>query len=146
MADLPGLAREVLRDSYLADLGVCDAEGPWVAAVTFVHDEKDLSIYWLSQPHARHSLCIEKDGTVAAAITAAWESGKERALQLEGHAERIPEAPAEIVESYALKRGREKLAQMLRTLERGTVWYRLTPKRIELIYNSFFGYDRQRVL
>lgn len=145
MATLRELAKEVLKEGYLATLSTHDAEGPWAAAVTFVGDD-DMNIYWLSQPAARHSQAIEKAGDVAAAITTAWESDSERALQIVGRAERIAEVPAHIVDAYALKRGRERFAQMARTLERGTVWYRLTPTRVELIHGALFGYDRQRVL
>ena len=145
MQDTRALALEVLRDSYLATLGTSDADGPWTAAITFIHDN-EMNIYWLSQPAARHSVAIEKGSAVAVAITAEWESSSERALQMSGRAEQLQSVPDDIQEAYAQKRGRERHEQLMKTLERGTVWYRFTPSRIELIYGKHFGYNRQRVL
>ncbi len=145
MPDTRTLTLEILKDSYLANLATNDAEGPWAAAVTFVSDD-DMNIYWLSQAAARHSQAIEKGNPIAVAITAAWESSSERALQMSGRAEQIADVPEHIVEAYAEKRGRERHEQLQKSLERGTVWYRFTPERIELIYGKYFGYNRQRVL
>lgn len=145
MPDTRSLATEVLRDSYLANLATNDAEGPWAAAVTFIHDA-DMNVYWLSQRVARHSLAITGGSPVAVAITATWESSSERALQMSGRAEQIADVPERIAEAYAEKRGRERHEQLQKSLERGTVWYRFTPDHIELIYGEHFGYNRQRVL
>lgn len=145
MSDTRSLALEILQDSYLANLATNDAQGPWAAAVTFIHDA-DMNIYWLSQRAARHSQAIEKGSPVAVAITATWESSSERALQMSGRAEQIADVPEQIVEAYAQKRGRERHEQLQKSLERGTVWYRFTPEHIELIYGKHFGYNRQRVL
>ncbi|MBI5644534.1 pyridoxamine 5'-phosphate oxidase family protein [Candidatus Kaiserbacteria bacterium] len=146
MADLRALAKEVLDDAFLMTLATQDAEGPWAASVIFVAD-KDFNIYWMSKSDARHSRAIAEGGKVAVAITASWQENKERAIQIEGTAQRIDSISPTIMSALSAKRGKKPEPDTAAfILERGLIWYKLTPTRIELIYNELFDYDRQRVL
>lgn len=146
MSDVRELAQEVMRDAFLATLATNDAEGPWAASVIFVADE-DLSVYWLSKPASRHSRAIEGGALAAAAITASFDVNDERAIQLEGRAERLlSEPPQAVVEALSKKRGKVEPQSPAELLERDLIWYRLVPSRVELIYLKLFDYERKRVL
>ncbi len=143
--DLKQLVREVLEDGYLMSLGTVDEQGVWVSDVIYVFDD-ELSIYWLSRVDARHSEAIEKNPQVAGSITTSKKEDDEAGIQFEGVAEKIDGDLLELARAHRQKRGDalpEREGEILE--ERGQSWYRLTPTRIELIYESLFGKERQRV-
>ena len=144
MVDLLALAHEALSTSYLMSLGVVDAEGPWVADVIFVHDD-ECNVYWMSTSDRRHSIAIESNPNVAAAITVATKPGEpDLGVQMSGVAEVIDSVPREVVLKYFRKRDKPEPAENFVVLE-GHYWYVLRPMQIELIDEARFGYDRQRV-
>lgn len=53
-----------LDDYMVVQIATVGEEGPWVCSVYFVADDK-LNIYWLSEPHVRHSKNIELDPRAA---------------------------------------------------------------------------------
>ena len=138
------LVDEVLNSSYLMSLGVSDEQGLWVADVIFVHDDEG-NIYWMSTDDRRHSMAIEKNPNVAAAVTATMKPGDpDLGLQMSGEAEKIDAVPREVVLRYFRKQNKPEPAQDFVVLERHT-WYVFHPTRIELIHEPLFGYDRQQV-
>lgn len=142
--EIKDLARKVLEDGYLMSLGTVDEGGVWVADVIYIHDE-NFNLYWLSFPHHRHSKAIEGSPKVACAITTSWETGNERALQIEGVAEKIDGPLFEYEKKLASKRGMMIPSVAGRVLEDGHSWYVLKPTKIELIHNKPFGYKKQNV-
>ena len=142
--DLLSLTREALDASYLMSLGVVDTEGPWVADVIFVHDD-ECNVYWMSTVDRRHSIAIESNPNVAAAIAATVRPGDpDLGVQMSGVAETMNSVPREIVLKYFRKQNKPAPAEDFVVLE-GHQWYVLRPTRIELIDQSRFGYDRQKV-
>lgn len=143
--DLAKLVREVLEEGYLMSLGTVDDDGVWVSDVIYVFDD-DLNIYWLSRGDARHSRAILKNPRVAGSITSSKQEDDEAGIQVEGTAERVDGDLFELALAHRQKRGDpppERPGEILE--ERGQFWYRLTPARIELIYESLFGKKRQSV-
>lgn len=142
--DLLTLTREALSASYLMSLGVSDEQGVWVADVIFVHDH-ECNIYWMSTADRRHSIAIESNPNVAAAIAATGgPEDPELAVQMSGVAEMIDAVPREVALRYFQKRNKPEPAEDFVVLEDHR-WYVLRPNRIELINGALFGYDRQRV-
>jgi uncharacterized protein YhbP (UPF0306 family) len=145
MPDLKTLAKEVLNDGYLVALGVHDAQGPWVASVIFLADD-DMNLFWLSSEGTRHSKTIDADKHIAAMIVAEWKVDRERALQIEGTAEKVGTVLFEMEKALRAKQGKPLPTKPGETVKEGNSWYKLTPARIELIHNEQFGWDRKRVL
>jgi len=145
MPDVNELAHEILRDGYLMSLGTHDAEGVWVADVIFIPQD-DFHLYWISMPDTRHSKAIETNPAVACAITAEQTKGKERALQISGHAQRLDGPRFELEKLHRRKRGMQDPTRPGEMIEDGHVWYELVPDRIELIHSEKFDFNRQRVL
>lgn len=142
--NLKGLVQEILSGAYLLALGIADAEGPWVSSVIFVHDA-DFNIYWLSTDNARHTKALMADPHAAGSIVAEFKKKQERALQIAGIVEKV-EGP--LFEQEKALRAKE--ASVLPVFAGETTsshsWYKLTPSRIEVIYNEHFGWDRKRFL
>ncbi len=144
MNDLLILTCETLDASYLMSLGVSDEQGVWVADVIFVCDD-DLNVYWMSTVDRRHSVAIESNPNVAAAITATMQPGEpDRGVQMSGVAEMTDSVPREVILRYFHKRNKPEPAEDFVVSEEHQ-WYVLRPTRIELIDQARFGYDRQKV-
>jgi len=142
--EIKNLAIKVLEDGYLMSLGTVDDGGVWVADVIYIYDE-NLNLYWLSFPRARHSKAIESNKKVACTITTSWETGQERALQIEGVAEKVEGPLFEYEKKLASKRGMQIPEVAGKVLEDGHSWYVLRPTKVELIHNEPFGYKKQIV-
>lgn len=134
-----------MADSYLAAIGTNDASGPWVANVAFISDS-DLNIYWISMTDRRHSEAIAMYKKTAVAITASWEKGKERALQIEGEALQIDAPSLKVVQDYCRKTGKKMPKTATEEITPKHFWYKLTPSYIGLMYSEKFGWDRKSVL
>lgn len=141
---LKEMVRKILEDAFVVSIGVVDEQGPWVADVTYVHDDQ-FNIYWVSMPQTRHSKAIEKSGKAAATITASWTPGEERSIQIEGHAQRVDGPLFEYEKKLRAKRGKPLPQTPGEVTADGHEWYVLKPVRIELIHNQPFGYERQTV-
>jgi uncharacterized protein len=145
MQEIWKLAEEVVKDGFVMNLGTIDEDGPWVASLVYVSDDK-LNLYWISVPSSRHSMAIEKNPRVACTIVADHGTDKERALQIEGIAIALKDSSLEREQGLQEKRGVSLPAKEGEILKNGYQWYRLKPVKIELIHNELFGYDRKSVL
>ncbi len=139
--DLEALVHEVLRDGFVVNLGVADAEGPWVAPVVYVLDDA-FDLYWISVPECRHSQAIAQDPKVAATVIATHDTDRERALQTTGSVELVDGPLLDMEQRLQEKRGLSIPLSPGEILTDGYIWYRLRPDRFEIIYNTLFGYDR----
>lgn len=87
--DLEKLIREYLEKTQLMQIATCLNNQPWVATVHFAFDE-NLNLYWISSFDRRHSIEIEQNPNIAAAIVKPHTSGeKVRGIQLSGVASRL---------------------------------------------------------
>jgi len=137
MANVRELIKEVLKEGFILNLATHDEGGVWVAPVTYVFDD-DFNLYWISFPEVRHSKALVIKPEVAGNIVANHKPGVERALQIYGIAEALTGNQPELEEKLHAKNGSQFLSQERR-------WYKLTPKKIGLTHNEYFGYDRQEV-
>jgi uncharacterized protein YhbP (UPF0306 family) len=141
-ATLKSLVHEVLRDGFAVNLGVSDASGPWVAPVVYVLDDA-FDLYWISIADCQHSRAIAENPKIAAVVIATQDTDNERALQMSGRAMRVEGAMPELEQRLQAKRGLPAPQSAGDILTDGYEWYRFTPDRFELTYNTLFGYDRQ---
>ena len=140
--DLTSLVQEVLRDGFAVNLGVSDASGPWIAPVVYVLDDA-FDLYWISIADCQHSRAIAKDPNIAGVVIATHDTDKERALQMSGRAMRVDGPMFELEQRLQAKRGLPAPQSPGEILTDGYGWYRFTPDRFEITYNTLFGYDRQ---
>lgn len=140
--DLKPLVAEVLRDGFAVNLGVADGAGPWIAPVVYVLDD-ELNIYWISVADCQHSRAIAANPSIAAVVIATHDTDKERALQMSGRAEKVSGPLFELEQRLQGKRGMPIPQSPGEILTDGYEWYKFTPDRFELTYNTLFGYDRQ---
>lgn len=144
MTEIETLIREIYQEGFVVNLGVADAEGPWVAPVVYVFDD-DLNLYWVSLPDARHSRAIKANGRVAATIVVSHETKHERALQVEGNAILLNDMLLEREQRLERKRGVAVPAKAGESLVKGHQWYKLMPTKIGLLHSEKFGYARQEL-
>jgi uncharacterized protein YhbP (UPF0306 family) len=141
--DIKALVKEVLEKGYLMSLATNDAGGVWVADVIYIHDD-DLNIYWMSDPEVRHSTAIAADNKVAGTITVNGPKEANLGLQFSATAERIDGPRHDLAEKHFRKRGKPAPKADDDVLE-GDSWYVLRPGKLELIYESLFGFKKQQV-
>ena len=142
MEDLRKIVDEILEKGYLMSLATVDENGPWVSDVIFVNDELDL--YWLSLENARHSKAILKNPKTAATITVSNGIGEKNiGLQIEGIAEKIDGDVFEMAKKHRAKRNKPLPEKEGEVLDPGESWYRLTPKKIEIIYEPLWGFEKK---
>lgn len=145
MKNAKDLIKEVLEKGYLISLGTEDENGIWVSDVIYVHTEK-LELYWLSETKSRHSTAILNNPQVAATITLSNNPGEKNiGLQIEGKAEKIEGDILEIAIKHRLKRKKEAPKKEGEILGKGESWYKLTPTKIELIYEPIFGFEKKKL-
>lgn len=144
--ELTRLTKEVLERGYLMSLAIADEMGPWVADVIYVFDE-ELNLYWMSKPTRRHSKAIDAgDRRVAVAIAVTQGPDQpDEGLQISGIAQREQNPSNTLLKQWMKKMQRAFDAELGIVLDEH-VWYKLTPERIELIYQKQFGYNRQHIL
>lgn len=142
--ELKKLARKVLDDAHVMSIGTIDENGVWVSDVVYVPDD-NFNLYWISFPHVRHSQAITKNNKVACTVTASWKTNQERALQIEGIAEKIDGPLFEYEKKLEAKSGKKIPERPGEILEAGHTWYVLRPTKIELLHSEPFGYEKQTV-
>lgn len=142
--ELKGLMKRILDDAFVMSLGTQDEGGVWVSDVIYVCDESH-TLYWASSPQVRHSKAIDEDGTVACTITASWTPNDERALQIEGRAERMEGDFPELAVKLNAKCGKDMPERIESMLASGRVWYRMIPTKIEMHHSKPFGYEKQTI-
>ena len=147
MEAIKKLILEILSKGYVMSLATLDEGGIWVADVVYIFDT-DYNIYWKSQVYTRHSKAIQKNSHVAATITTSVKGGKNEGLQIEGEVERIYQSTLEMFNAHLQKRlgdvphtkyydANDKL------IDPEISWYRLRPKKIELIFEKYYEFDKQ---
>lgn len=137
---LPQAAADYLAGHHVMTLATHGADGPWAAAVFYVHAGE--SLFFLSSPGSRHCRNLEADPRCAATIQedyADWPQIK--GIQIEG---RVSELRGE-VETRARQLYAEKFpivgrlasapAAIVKALAK-VRWYRLQPDRFHFIDNS----------
>lgn len=139
--DIKSLIIEVLDQGYLMSLGVQDEGGVWVSDVNYVFDE-DLNIYWMSEPHFRHSKAILKNNNVAGAITVSSPKEDNFGIQFSGVAKKLDGQRYDLIKRYCKKKNKPDPIEGEDWLE-GYSWYVLKPNKMELICERYFGYDKQ---
>lgn len=121
-------------------------DGPWAAALFYVSD--GFTVYWLSDPRARHSQDIARAARVAVTIQEDYRDWRLiQGLQMEGTAERIGtlHAAAGPMRLYAakypfLRNWRTPPRALAKSLATARV-YRFIPSRVLFIDNTrAFGY------
>lgn len=143
MKDLKKLTLQILEQGYLMSLATVDESGPWVADVIYVFED-NFSLYWLSQEKTRHSQAILVNQKVAATITVSNKGGEDNVgLQLEGIAEKIDGNIFEMAVKHRAKRKKPTPKENEQFLDEGESWYKLTPKKIEIIYEPLWGFEKQ---
>ncbi|MES3004483.1 MAG: pyridoxamine 5'-phosphate oxidase family protein [Patescibacteria group bacterium] len=142
--EIKKLAQQIAQEGYLMSLGTLDDGGVWVADVIYIADE-NFNLYWMSLPSVRHSKAIEVNNKVACTVTVSWEINKERALQIEGVAEKVEGPIFELEKKIELKKGKEMPKVAGEVLGKGHSWYVIRPSKVELIHSELFGYKKQIV-
>ena len=134
---------EVLEKGYLASLATTDEGGAWVSDVIYVFDD-ELNMYWISDPDVRHSQAILKNNQISGTITASGQGEENLGIQFAGIAEKINGPRFDLAKKHYVKRRRPEPKETDDVLE-GDSWYVLKPKKIELIYEKFFGFDKKKM-
>lgn len=137
------LIQEVLDKGYLMSLATIDDGGVWVSDVIFVYDDK-FNIYWMSDPDVRHSQAILVNPKVAGTITISDQGEDNLGIQFDGVAEKIDGARYDLALKHYAKRGKPAPKETDDVLQ-GDSWYILKPKKIELIYEKLFGFEKQKI-
>lgn len=141
--DIKQLIKDVLDKGYLMSLATTDDDGVWVADVIYIHDD-DLNIYWMSDPDVRHSQAIIVNNRVAGTITISGAGEDNLGVQFEGVAEKIEGNRHDLALKYYAKRKKPAPKESHDVLG-GDSWYMLKPKKIELICEKLFGFDKKGV-
>ncbi|MDE1846233.1 MAG: pyridoxamine 5'-phosphate oxidase family protein [Candidatus Micrarchaeota archaeon] len=143
------IAKGILDKCYLMSLATADEGGAWVAQVVYIADS-NFNLYWLSDQNSRHSRAIEKDPRVAASICPISGKNQEtEALQISGIAQKIEGDPLDLARMRSAKLGipvpeseGETLVYNDRRFKGKHAWYRLTPRKIDLLFKKRFGDDK----
>ena len=129
-----------LSDRNVMTLATIGPQGLWAAAVFYVND--GFTLYFLSAPTSRHSLNIEAQPTISAAIQEDYKDWREiKGIQLEGEARRIEGAEqAAAISRYGLKfpivgNLATAPAEIVKAMSR-IAWYKVVPTRLYFIDNS----------
>ncbi len=141
--NIKNLIKDVLEKGYLMSLAIVDEGGIWVADVIYIYDDI-LNIYWMSDSAVRHSQAIIKNNRVAGTITVSNKGEHNVGIQFEGVAEKIDGARYDLALKHYAKRGKS-VPKETEDILQGDSWYILKPKRIELICEKLFGFDKQKI-
>lgn len=123
-------------------IATVDNGGVWVCDVIYIHDD-DLNIYWMSDSDVRHSQAIIKNSRVAGSITVSGRGEDNLGIQFEGIAGKIDGDRYDLALKHYKKRSKPTPEETDDVL-RGDSWYILKPKKIELICEKLFGFDKKK--
>lgn len=141
--DIKQLIKEVLDKGYLMSLATIDDKGVWVADLIYVYDN-NLNIYWMSDPDVRHSQAILNNGNVAGTITISSQGEDNLGIQFSGKAEKVKESRHDLAVKHYSKR-KKPIPKETDDVLQGDSWYVLIPKKIELINEKLFGFEKQKL-
>ena len=133
--------KEVLQSGYLLSLATQDDAGVWVADLIYILDD-DFNIYWMSDPNVRHSKALVMNSVVAISITVSSPGENNLGLQIEGKAIKIDGPRFDLALKHFAKINKPTPSESDDVLD-GDSWYKLVPKRIELIDEKNFGFEKQ---
>lgn len=133
--------KEVLQSGYLLSLATQDDAGVWVADLIYILDD-DFNIYWMSDPNVRHSKALVMNSVVAISITVSSPGENNLGLQIEGEAIKIDGPRFDLALKHFAKRNKPIPSESDDVLD-GDSWYMLAPKKIELIDEKNFGFEKQ---
>ncbi|MBI3079278.1 MAG: pyridoxamine 5'-phosphate oxidase family protein [Deltaproteobacteria bacterium] len=89
-----------MREHNVLSLAVAGEDGPWAASLFYVND--GLTLYFLSDPLARHGQAVARDPRVAATINEDYREWKEiKGIQMEARCELVT-SEAERLRAMAL--------------------------------------------
>ena len=119
-------------------------EHPWIAAVYYSFD-RDLNLYFLSDPSTLHGKHIEKNVNVAVAIADSTQHPRvlKKGLQIYGQAKQISDAKKV---AHALSLWKKSIGykgteisyeNMMKKVIRGRM-YKITPKKIKFFNQKLF--------
>lgn len=136
-AGLRGRVQAYLAAHQVMTLATTGGDGPWAAAVFYVHE--GWMLYFLSAPTSRHCRNIAEHPRVAATIEEDYSDWREiKGIQLEGTATKLTHDEQERVRSlYAGKFPllRDPPAAIAQALSR-IGWYRVATQRAWFVDNS----------
>lgn len=141
--------RAFLQAHHVVSLATVTGGRPHAASLMFAVE--DLTLYWTSDPGARHSIAIEADARVAATIAPDYEDFRAiRGLQIGGRARKLGESESDharelLGQRYAFLRQLDRLPAALRAAIARAAYYRLDPETITLIDNTR-GFGTKRTL
>ncbi|HSX40611.1 MAG TPA: hypothetical protein VLF68_03275 [Candidatus Saccharimonadales bacterium] len=142
--DLKSLVKEILGKGALMSLGVLDGDEVWVSDVLYVFDDS-LCLFWRSEEKTRHSKAIGHHPQAAATITITESTtAKNIGLQVSGIAEKLSGEYKDLMQKDLHKKGQHH-AKDQSTLPPGESWYKLTPKKIDIIYEPLWGYHKKSI-
>ena len=142
MENLRKLILEVLEEGYFMSLATFDKNGVWVSDVIYIHD--GLDIFWMSDPNTRHSKAILTNPQVAGTITISGQGEDNLGIQFSGLAEKIDGPRFDLALKHFSKRKKIKPKETDDVLQEDS-WYLLKLKRIELIHEKLFGFEKQKI-
>ncbi len=140
--DVKQLIQKVLDKGYLMSLATTDDGGVWVADVVYVDD--NFNIYWMSDSGARHSQAISKNGSVAGTITISGNGEDNLGIQFDGIAKKIDGKRYDLALKHYVKREKLMPKESDDILD-GDSWYVLKLRKIELIHEKLFGFEKQKI-
>lgn len=146
MPEVASVIRSILDKGYLMSLATQDKSGLWVADVIYVHDLA-MNIYWLSRVDTRHSLALLKNPSIAATITVNNSPLEdEMGIQIMGTAEKVEGEMFEVALKHRKKRKKPAPKAHEGFLDAGESWYKLTPKKIDVIHVPYFGWKKEEMI
>lgn len=134
---------EVLERGYLLSLATVDEGGVWACDVIYIHDDQ-LNIYWVSDPEVRHSRAILTHPQAAGTVTVGGQGEDDLGIQVDGIVEKIEGERLDLMEKHFAKR-KKPLPKEADGFLRGRSWYCLKPKRIDVICERLFGFEKRTV-
>lgn len=143
MEELRRHIKSILENGFAMSLATIDGSGVWAANVTYVHDS-EFNLYWLSRTNVRHSEAIMESPGVSATITLGSNPNRSViGLQISGVAEKLEGELPKIADQRRIKSGDAPPAKQDGALYPIVSWYRLKPKKIELMHVPLFGFNKK---
>jgi uncharacterized protein YhbP (UPF0306 family) len=139
--EIKQLILDVLDKGYLLSLATADEAGVWACDVIYVHDD-ELNIYWMSAPDTRHSQAVLSHPQAAAVITVSGQGEENLGIQVEGMVEKIEGERLDLMEKHFAKR-KKPVPEASESFLRGRSWYCLKPKRVDVICERLFGFEKR---